>query len=353
VNRPPAATRPALTRPALTRPALTRLALAALAALAVSALVAGSTRGVVITRIAATSRAVHPAAASTTLTTSAAATAARRAGTAARATPPCDPTASLRPAGPPRVTPGSFMAKIRARGYLIAGLDPTRYHFESLNPRDGEMEGFEIDLLHAIAKAIFGNPNDIRYLPLQDEQRIPYLRSGAVDIVAQDMTITCARWKVIDFSSVYMDSGQQVLVESDSPFKHVTSLGQLAGQKVCAVTGSIELANIGAATPHPIPVGEPYWTDCLVLLQQGAVAAISSVTTDLIGLEGQDPYAQIVSPRLDFEPQGLGISQKHPDFVRFVNAVLAQMRSDGQWATSYAQWIGTPVPAPPPARYKD
>jgi hypothetical protein len=37
--------------------------------------------------------------------------------------------------------------------------------------------------------------------------------------------------------------------------------------------------------------------------------------------------------------------------VRFVNAVLAQMHSDGQWAASYARWIGTPVPTPPPARY--
>jgi polar amino acid transport system substrate-binding protein len=289
---------------------------------------------------------VHPA--STTLTVSAAS----RAGTAARVAS-CDPTASLRPAGPPRVTAGSFMAKIRARRYLIAGLDPTRYHFEFLNPRDGKMEGFEIDMLRAIATAIFGNPNDIRYVPLQDKQRIPALQKGAVDIVAEDFTITCKRWQVIDFSSVYMDSGQQVLVESDSPFKRVTSLGQLAGQKVCAVTGSLELANIKAASPHPIPVEEPYWTDCLVLLQQGEVAAISSVTTDLHGLEGQDPYARIVSPLLDFEPQGLGISQQHPDFVRFVNAVLAQMRSDGQWASSYAQWIGTPVPAPPPARYKD
>jgi polar amino acid transport system substrate-binding protein len=82
-------------------------------------------------------------------------------------------------------------------------------------------------------------------------------------------------------------------------------------------------------------------------------AVAGPARTDLRGLAGQDPYARIVSPPLDFEPQGLGISQKHPDFVRFVNAVLAQMRSDGQWARSYAQWIGTPVPAPPPARYRD
>jgi polar amino acid transport system substrate-binding protein len=311
-----------------------------LAGLAVSLLVAGSSAP----RAPASAAGVGPI-----RTASAATPAAGRTGRAAA--PSCDLSASLRPTGPPRVTPGSFMAKIRSHGYLVAGVDPTRYNFSYLNPLTGQTQGFEIDLLRAVAAAIFGNPNDIRFKPLQDAQRIPALQTGAVDIVAQDFTITCARWKVIDFSSVYMDSGQQVLVESDSPFQRVTSLGQLAGRKVCAVAGSLSLANIAAATPHPIPVKVPYWTDCMVLLQQGDVAAISTVSTDLHGLRDQDPYARIVSPLLDFEPQGLGISQKHPDFVRFVNAVLAQMRSDGQWAESYARWIGTPVPAPPPIRY--
>jgi hypothetical protein len=41
--------------------------------------------------------------------------------TKASADPTRDPTASLRPDGPPTVKPGSFMARSRARGYLIAG----------------------------------------------------------------------------------------------------------------------------------------------------------------------------------------------------------------------------------------
>ena len=71
----------------------------------------------------------------------------------------CDPTASsLRPSGPPQVTPGSFMAKIRARGYLIAGVDQSTYHFGFLNPLTGQIEGFDIDMIRAVAKAIFGDP---------------------------------------------------------------------------------------------------------------------------------------------------------------------------------------------------
>ena len=268
---------------------------------------------------------------------------------ASRATPPCDPTASLRPAGPPQVTPGSFMARIRARGYLIAGVDQNSYHFGYLNPLTGTIEGFDIDMVHAVAAAIFGNPGKVEYKAISDAQRIPDIQSGAVDIVAHTMTINCARLQQVDFSTVYYDAGQRVLVEAGSP---VRGIGDLGRKKVCATTGSTSIASIAAAPSHPVPVPVPYWTDCLVLLQQGQVAAISTDDSILAGLAAQDPWTRIVGPRFTNEPYGLAISKQHPDFVRFVNAVLEQLRSNGQWAASYAHWVGTPVPAPPPARYQ-
>ena len=269
--------------------------------------------------------------------------------TAATATPACDPTASLRPAGPPQVTPGSYMAKIRARGYLIAGVDQNTYHFGYLNPLDGQIEGFDVDMVRAVAAAIFGNPNKVVYKAISDDQRISAIRSGAVDIVAHTMTINCERLKLVDFSTVYYLAHQRVLVLANSPARSINDLG---GKKVCATTTSTSLTHIKAVPSHPIPVAVKYWTDCLVLLQQGQVAAISTDDSILAGLAAQDPWTRIVGPGFSNEPYGLAISKKHPDFVRFVNAVLERLRSDGQWAASYAHWIGTPVPAPPPARYR-
>jgi polar amino acid transport system substrate-binding protein len=259
----------------------------------------------------------------------------------------CNPKASsLRPAGPPQVSSGSFMAKIRARGFLIAGVDQSTYHFGFLNPLDGQIEGFDIDMIRAVAQAIFGNPDKVQFKAISDEQREPDVLSGAVDIVAHTMTITCARLQQVDFSSVYFDAAQRVLVLKNST---APSLAALRGQKVCATTGSDSLNVIRAA--RAIPVGVPYWTDCLVRLQQGDVAAISTDDSILAGLAAQDPWTKLIGPRLTDEPYGLAISRQHPDFVRFVNAVLAQLRTNGQWAKSYARWVGTPVPAPPPAQY--
>jgi polar amino acid transport system substrate-binding protein len=266
----------------------------------------------------------------------------------------CDPTAaSLRPPpGPPRVTPGSFMAKILARGYLIAGVSQSSYNFGYFNPIDGQTEGFDIDMIHAVAKAIFGDPDKVEYKAITDDRREPDIENGSVDIVAETMTITCERLKDVDFSSVYFEADTRVLVLKNST---ATGLASLGGQKVCATAGSTSATLIATypVTPHPIVVEKPQWTDCLVMLQQGQVAAISTDASILAGLHAQDPFTKVVGPPFAPQPYGLAISKQHPDFVRFVNAVLAQERADGGWAASYARWVGTPVPAPPTAKYAD
>jgi polar amino acid transport system substrate-binding protein len=269
-----------------------------------------------------------------------------RAGQAAT----CDPKASsLAPTGPPQVTSGSFMAKIRARGYLIAGVDQSTYHFGYLNPLDGKIEGFDIDMIKAVATAIFGSPK-VEYKAILNDARIPDIQHGTVDIVAHTMTILCSRLQKVDFSSVYFDAHQRVLVLKNS---RATGLASLGGQKVCTTAGANAVGTITSypVSPRLVLVTGRESTDCLVLLQQDQVAAICTDDAILYGLAAQDPFTKVLPTPLNDQPYGLAISKQHPDFVRFVNAVLARERAGGAWAASYARWIGTPVPAPPPAQY--
>jgi polar amino acid transport system substrate-binding protein len=276
--------------------------------------------------------------------------------TATTAPPACNPLASFAPGGP-NPAPGaampakSYMDKIQKRGRLIAGVAADTLLLGSLNPVNGQIEGFDIDMLHAVSKAIFNDPNKIEFKVITTAQRIPVLTDGSVDIVARAMTITCARWNQIDFSTEYYGAGQKVLVAKGSP---VTTMGELKGKKVCASNGSTSLAKL-STFPGLIPVGSDTNAGCLVLFQQGKVDAITGDDTILAGLASQDPYAFVVkAPAFTSEPYGLGISKKNPEFVKFVNGVLAQMRTDGQWATAYNTWLKDalgPTPAPPAAVY--
>jgi len=313
-------------------------ALAALAAAAVAAgcaapasspLASGGTAAVAQAAAASASPAGHPAA-STGAT--------------------CDPYASslAPPPGSAQVTAGSFMAKIKQRGYLVAGVDPNTYRFEYFNPRSGNFEGFDIDMIRAVAQAIFGDPNKVQYKALTNNERIPDVNNGSVDIVAHTMTITCDRLRLVDFSTVYFDAHRRVLVLDSSK---ANGLNDLGGQPVCATKGSDAIGSIESSPSHPKVVTAPYITDCLVQLQQGQVAAICSDDSILESLTAQDPFTKIVGPDLTDEPYGLAIAKTHPEFVRFVNAVLQNERASGAWKASYVHWVGGPAPQWPRVGY--
>jgi polar amino acid transport system substrate-binding protein len=266
-----------------------------------------------------------------------------------------DPTASLRPTGalpaPGAMPAGSFMAAIRKRGRLIAGVDQNTLLFAYLKPSTGRIEGFEIDLLREVARALFGNPNAIEFKALTTAQRLPFVQRGAVDIVADAVTMTCDRRRQVDFSTTYYDAAQRLLVPANAPPLGVTDV---AGERVCATRGSTSLQTLEqkAAAAHPYPVDQR--TDCLVALQQGRVDAITSDDAILLGFRAQDPNTKIVGAPLADEPYGMAISRAHPDFVRFVNGVLARMRADGRWAAIYRRWLGgvtSRTPQPPRPHY--
>jgi polar amino acid transport system substrate-binding protein len=273
------------------------------------------------------------------------------------AAPDCgDPTASLRPQGalpaPASLPTGSTMAKIRARGKLVVGVDQNTFRFGFRNPFTGNVEGFDIDMAKQIATAIFGTPTKLQLRIVTSSQRIPALKEGTVDIVIRTMTITCDRLEDVDFSSVYYLSGQRVLVKKASGIDGIDALG---GKKVCATDGSTSLTNIAGAASKPVPVKVSDWTDCLVMLQQNQVDAISTDDTILAGLSAQDPFTEVVGAPIDAEPYGMAIAKGHTDFVRFVNAVIERMRTDGTWAATYNRWLSDllgPAPAPPPAKYR-
>ena len=264
---------------------------------------------------------------------------------------------SLRPEGPlpppGALPPDSAMAIIAGRGRLIAGVDQGSYRLGYRNPLSGELEGADIDLVRRIAAAMFGDPNRVQFVVLDIADRAAAIADGQVDIVVNAFTVTGARQRTVEFSAPYMAVSQRVLVPAGSGVREVEDL---AGRRVCTSRGSTT-EDVLRALPLRLNVvalrGLP---DCVLELQRGRVAAISSDDVVLAGLAAQDPQTEVVGRPLSADVYAVGISPTSPDLVRFVNAVLERGRSDGSLAASFRFWFGdyvNPVPRPPPARYQD
>lgn len=246
---------------------------------------------------------------------------------------------------------GTRMAEIAAEGTLRIGVAQDTLLFGFLNPKSGEIEGFDVEIGKLVAEAIFGSAEGtVELIPITSAQRIPGINNDEFDIVVKTMTITCSRWGQIDFSSVYYESGQKVLVSEDSGITRIEDM--TSDEVVCAADGTTSIA---AIDNFPVQsVGVATWTDCLVLFQQGKVQGISTDDTILAGLAVQDPFAVVVGDLFSEEPYGIGSSKDFPEFTQFINAVLEQARQDGSWQELYDTWLLDTLGAqtPPTAEYR-
>ncbi len=263
--------------------------------------------------------------------------------------PDCgDPTASLRPTGNET---GPAIDAIRARGRLIVGLDTGSNLMSYRDPATGRITGFDVEIAREIARDLLGDPEAVDFRILNSAEREQALQDSTVDIVAKTMSITCARREHVDFSTVYFRAQQRVLVVKDSDIR---SAADLAGRRVCIVTGTTSLPRMQQLQPAASILAVPSWADCLVVLQQRQVDAVTTDDTILAGLASQDPYLELVGPSLGSEPYGIGISQNSDDLVRAVNGTLARIRADGTWTELYDRYLTVLGPAPaPPTTYVD
>ncbi len=236
---------------------------------------------------------------------------------------------------------GSTMERIQESGQLRVGVSGDTLLFGSRNPLNGEIEGFDIDVLKEIARAIFGKGGEERivYKVITYAQRLPALEARDVDIVAHTMTINCRRWLRIAFSSVYYQAGQKVLVKDGSGFDSVEDLVS-AEARVCAPEGSTNIDEINKPTyTGVIVVPKPDTSDCLVAMQQGQAEATTGDDTVLAGFAAQDPSTALVGDPFTKEPYGLGMNKADIDLVRFVNAVLERARLDGTLDGIAQDWL--------------
>ncbi|WP_420877820.1 glutamate ABC transporter substrate-binding protein [Streptomyces agglomeratus] len=266
-----------------------------------------------------------------------------------------EPERSLRPS----TADGPAIEKIKARGKLIAGVDQNSFRWGYRNPATGDLEGFDIDLVRAVAKDILGDPDKVIYRAIPTNQRVLALREDKVDVVVRTMTVNCSRIKDVAFSTAYFQAGQQVLAPKKSAVKGYDA--SLAGRKVCTAKGSTAYDALAAksfgAKFEGLTVSSQL--DCLVRLQLGEVDAVVTDNALAAGQAAQDPAVELKGEPFTQEYYGIAVKLGSDDLVRRLNHVLDDYREggdDGPWMKAYGKWLKDDLPGiekPPEPKYRD
>jgi ABC-type amino acid transport substrate-binding protein len=227
------------------------------------------------------------------------------------------------------------MGKLQKAGEIKIGVKYDVPPFGFKNPQNNEIEGFDVDLGQAIADKLGVKPN---YIEAISDNRIPFLQDGTVDLVLSTMTINAERDQEIDFSEPYYIARGRILVPQDSD---ITGVDSLAGKKVCTALGSTYEETLKEQAPDADLRLVDSYSECLELVQNGAVDAVSTDDVILTGMIIQDDTLKLTEgDPLTTEPYGAGIKDGDAEFKEFVDGVLEEYKTDGGWAEAYEKWIG-------------
>lgn len=230
---------------------------------------------------------------------------------------------------------GTTMARLQEAGEVTMGVKFEVPPFGFKNTRTGEVEGFDIDVAKAIAADLGAEPKFIEAL---SDNRIPFLKDGTADLILSTMTINAERDEEIDFSDPYFIAQGRILVKKDNT--EIKGVEDLAGKEVCTALGSTYEATLKQEAPQAKRRLVDSYSECLELIQNGAVDAVSTDDVILTGMIIQDDSLKLVGEELTTEPYGVGIKEGDTAFQTFVNESIRKFKEDGRWAKSYEKWVG-------------
>lgn len=147
-------------------------------------------------------------------------------------------------AAPAAADDGPTLKAVKERGHVICGVNPARYGFAAADSK-GKWQGLDVDFCRAVAAAVFGDAEKVKFAPLSAVQRFPALQSGEVDMLSRTTTITLTRDAALGFNftqpTFYTGTGFMVWKNAK-----VTKVSELDGASICVLPGSTTEKNIAA-----------------------------------------------------------------------------------------------------------
>lgn len=139
---------------------------------------------------------------------------------------------------------GPTLAKVKERGEVLCGVHQGRYGF-AIADSQGKWQGLDVDFCRAVAAAVLGDSEKVKYLPMSSVQRFPALQSGEIDMLSRTTTVTLTRDASLglNFGPTTFYTGTGFMVRKSTG---VTKVDGLDGATVCVLPGSTTEKNVAA-----------------------------------------------------------------------------------------------------------
>jgi general L-amino acid transport system substrate-binding protein len=216
---------------------------------------------------------------------------------------------------------------VRARGHLICGVGDGVAGFSHVDER-GVWSGLDVDFCGAVAAAVFGRKDAVKFRPLSAANGFQALRGNEVDLLARATTWTLSRDTELGlrFAGTIFYDGQGFLVRRGQA---VASVLELSGASVCVLSGTAAEQGVvdyfrARQMRYQLVVAER-WGDLVKAYVAGTCTLLSS-DMSVLALERSrlaKPGDHMLLPELiTKEPSGPGVRQGDDQWFAIVRWTL-------------------------------
>ncbi len=232
----------------------------------------------------------------------------------------------------------ALLSCAKKKSVVVVGTESTFPPFEYIDKSSGEIVGFDIDLIKAIA-ADQGFEVEIKGLGF--DGLIPALEAGNIDIAASGMTITEEREKKVSFSSPYINAGLALAVKAnDDVTKSVDDLqGKTVGVQI-GTTGAIKAEELQAEGKiGKIVTFNTIDMAMLDLVNGGVEAVINDLPVTKVYVSKKPDDVKMVGSTLTSESYGFAMNKKNEELLSKVNKGLANLIESGEYDKIMAKYF--------------
>jgi general L-amino acid transport system substrate-binding protein len=242
---------------------------------------------------------------------------------------------------------GQTLDAIKQRGTLVCGVHTGLTGF-SAPDKAGKYAGIDVDYCKALAAAILGSADKVKYVPLTAQQRFAALQSGEVDILSRNTTWNSKRDTTMGsvFAGTWFYDGQAFVVNAKKNPK-VKKLADLNKASVCVETGTTternmaDYARANKLSFKPVVFEGQEATE--KAFQSGRCDAYttdaSGIAAMLVNMPNKADYA-VLPELISKEPLGPMLRRNDQEFffvARWMIYALQQAEESGVTAANVAQ----------------
>jgi general L-amino acid transport system substrate-binding protein len=212
---------------------------------------------------------------------------------------------------------GQTFDSVKQKGFVQCGVTSSGLPGFASVDEQNNWSGLDIDLCRAVAAAVFGDAQKVKFTPLNAKERFTALQSGEIDVLSRNTTWSLVRDTAVglDFPAVNYYDGQGFMAKKSLGVKSAT---ELDGASICVLTGTLTELNLADfAASHDIKYNPVVYESYDEVNKAYDGGRCDALTTDQSGLYSTriklaNPDEHVILPEV-VSKEPLGPAVRHGD----------------------------------------